>query len=502
MYALPNSGTFRIYRGNGTNAQSVDSATPYPAGRYILGGFEQAGQTLSQYLNGNLNGSGAVTVPLADAGNPLYIGTRADFATKFGGEMAELVIYNRALSPTERLATGQYIAEKYGLATLLGLANTPPAVAITSPAPDQVLQAPGTVTVTASASDVDGSVVAVQLFANGSPIGTNTTPPYTATFNLAHGQPVVFTAVATDNLGASSTSLPVTAYGQGPGVPIGLVGYWPLAGNGKAVIGTDGTLVNGPVATTNQNGVAGGALAFDGSSKQYVSIPGGGGLNAATTGTISLWVLWNSDNQATSCCGPFGVVLARQSNGKFSDDLIDLNNADPDSANLEWRQNACCATTIVGSTPVMNAVWHHLAVTFSTNLSELFLDGDSQGTNTAGAFHNDTTVPLGIGAWYGDGGSYSTASIADVAVWNRVLTASEVQALAAKTSTPLSGIVEPDYLTIERTAANVTITWGSGTVLQSAGSINGPWNDVVPAALSPYTIQSTAQATFYRLRSQ
>ena len=321
-------------------------------------------------------------------------------------------------------------------------------------------------------------------------------------FNLAHGQPVVFTAVATDNLGATSASLPVTAYGQGPGVPIGLVGYWPLAGNATAVIGTDGTMVNGPVAATNENGVAGGALAFDGSQQQYVSIPGGGGLNAATTGTVSMWVMWNSDNQATSFAIS-GVVLARQDNSVFSDDIIGLDNADPDVANLEWRQNTCCTATIDGSTPVLNGVWHHLAVTFSTNVSELFLDGASQGTNTAGAFHDAATIGLTIGAWIGDGNCYSTASIADVAVWNRVLTASEVQALAAKTSTPLSGIVQPDYLTIGRTtASNVTIKWGSGTVLQSANSLNGPWSDVVPAAVSPYTVPAGAGPTFYRLRSQ
>ena len=172
MYAVPNSGTFRIYRGNGTNAQSVDSATPYPAGSYILAGFDQVGQTLTHYLNGNANGSGTVTVPLGDAGNPLYVGTRADFVTKFGGQMAELLIYNRALSSTERGAVGEYLAEKYGLGALLSLANVPPTVAITSPAPGQVLQAPGTVTLSASASSVAGSVVAVQFFASGSLIGT------------------------------------------------------------------------------------------------------------------------------------------------------------------------------------------------------------------------------------------------------------------------------------------------------------------------------------------
>jgi len=69
-----------------------------------------------------------------------------------------------------------------------------------------------------------------------------------------------------------------------------LVGYWPLDGDGTAAVGTDGVLVNGPTATTDRNGAAGGALAFNGTAQQYVSIAGGGGLDGATTATVSLWV--------------------------------------------------------------------------------------------------------------------------------------------------------------------------------------------------------------------
>ena len=54
MYALPGNGRLRLYRGNGTQSgiQSVDSAQPFPAGSFLLGGFDMAGTTVTHYLNG------------------------------------------------------------------------------------------------------------------------------------------------------------------------------------------------------------------------------------------------------------------------------------------------------------------------------------------------------------------------------------------------------------------------------------------------------------------
>src|SRR5439155_22306724 len=131
MYALPNNGRLRLYRGNGTGPgiQFVDSAQPFAAGSYLLGGFDQSGTAVRHYYNGLLNGTGAITVPLADADGTLRIGTRADLVTKMKGEMAELVIFNRALPATERRSVERYLAEKYGLPTLVGPTNTSPAVA-------------------------------------------------------------------------------------------------------------------------------------------------------------------------------------------------------------------------------------------------------------------------------------------------------------------------------------------------------------------------------------
>jgi hypothetical protein len=87
--------------------------------------------------------------------------------------------------------------------------NTPPAVSITSPTDGLGVVAPATVTVAASASDGDGSIASVAFFANGAPIGTDTTSPYSVTWSGVAAGSYSLTAVATDNQGATTTSSPV-----------------------------------------------------------------------------------------------------------------------------------------------------------------------------------------------------------------------------------------------------------------------------------------------------
>jgi YD repeat-containing protein len=84
--------------------------------------------------------------------------------------------------------------------------NSPPSISLTAPVNGSSLAAPATVNLAANASDVDGSVAKVEFYRNGSLIGTDTAAPYTFTdSNLAAGG-YSYTARATDNAGAATTS--------------------------------------------------------------------------------------------------------------------------------------------------------------------------------------------------------------------------------------------------------------------------------------------------------
>ncbi len=83
--------------------------------------------------------------------------------------------------------------------------NIPPTVRITSPADGTVFNLSATFTITATATDTDG-IANVDFFKDGVFFRRDTTASYTATVtNLSPGT-YIFSAVATDTLGASSTN--------------------------------------------------------------------------------------------------------------------------------------------------------------------------------------------------------------------------------------------------------------------------------------------------------
>ena len=88
-------------------------------------------------------------------------------------------------------------------------ANTPPSVNITSPVAGASFTEPAALNVSADASDAGGSVTRVDFYANGVPIGSDSSSPFSIVSANVPAGTYALTAKATDNLGAESTSSPV-----------------------------------------------------------------------------------------------------------------------------------------------------------------------------------------------------------------------------------------------------------------------------------------------------
>jgi hypothetical protein len=89
----------------------------------------------------------------------------------------------------------------------------PPTVSLAAPASTDPFTAPATITVSANASDADGTIASVQFFATSAgsttPIGSSTGPSFSVSWtNVAAGS-YSLTAVATDNAGLTATSAAV-----------------------------------------------------------------------------------------------------------------------------------------------------------------------------------------------------------------------------------------------------------------------------------------------------
>ncbi len=98
-------------------------------------------------------------------------------------------------------------------------ANAPPSVSLTSPAQNATFTAPASVTITAAASDADGTVQKVDFYANGQLLVSRTVAPWTYVWSNVPAGSYSLTAVATDNSGASTTSAPVAITVTGVAAP-------------------------------------------------------------------------------------------------------------------------------------------------------------------------------------------------------------------------------------------------------------------------------------------
>ncbi|MDQ3704589.1 MAG: Ig-like domain-containing protein, partial [Chloroflexota bacterium] len=109
--------------------------------------------------------------------------------------------------------------------SLLGApANKRPTVSITSPANGATFTAPANITVSANATDSDGTVSKVDFYAGATLIGTDTTAPYSIVWSNVAAGSYSLTAKATDNENATRTSsaVTITVSAATPPAPTGL----------------------------------------------------------------------------------------------------------------------------------------------------------------------------------------------------------------------------------------------------------------------------------------
>jgi regulation of enolase protein 1 (concanavalin A-like superfamily) len=92
----------------------------------------------------------------------------------------------------------------------VGSSNSAPTVSLTAPSSGATFTAPATITVTASAADVDNNLSRVDFYANGTLIGSDTSSPYSIGWSNVAAGSYSLTAIARDSAGATKTSAAVS----------------------------------------------------------------------------------------------------------------------------------------------------------------------------------------------------------------------------------------------------------------------------------------------------
>jgi len=98
--------------------------------------------------------------------------------------------------------------------------NIAPSVALSSPANGALFSSPATITLTATASDSDGTIARVDFYAGATLIGSSTATPYSATWVNVPAGTYALTAKAIDNLGAVSASAAATVSVSANAAPV------------------------------------------------------------------------------------------------------------------------------------------------------------------------------------------------------------------------------------------------------------------------------------------
>lgn len=124
--------------------------------------------------------------------------------------------------------------------------NLPPTVTMTSPANGGSAIAPAIITLAATASDSDGTVVRVEFYSGATKVGEDSTSPYSYESTLGSPGTYSFTARAFDNQGASAQSAAVSFTANEPppvevrNPEIASVTFSPTSGVSLSVSGTAG----------------------------------------------------------------------------------------------------------------------------------------------------------------------------------------------------------------------------------------------------------------------
>ncbi len=267
-------------------------------------------------------------------------------------------------------------------------------------------------------------------------------------------------------LGSNSSNLQLKQCdksGLAPNLQNGLVGYWPFCGNANDASGNgnNGT-VNGATLTTDRFGQVNSAYSFN---NNLISVPHKSNLGFTSNDgfTISVWCNKNTNNPWTHLVGKrpvgsqvFNWQLAYSSDPGFG---TNFGTCMPPSNYVGAFDNQT----------LQNNIWVHIVGIYDHGTWKLYLNGVLNKTNTAGLM-NDFVCDL----TFGNSGNIShqpfIGSLDDIGIWNRALSASEIQQLFASgqtynwTRNNTSGSLGTDtVLTVTpATTTTYTLTVGNG----------------------------------------
>ncbi len=230
----------------------------------------------------------------------------------------------------------------------------------------------------------------------------------------------------------------------------GLVGYWPLDGDGADTSGNglDGTINGNVTPVEDRFGNPNSALQFPGTADSHVAIQDAEELQITGAMTLAAWVIVDPGMQGNNN----GRIVAKQAGGGSRSWSLNTENADlPASFHIAPDGNNVLA---LDGSSLPTDEWVHIAGVYRPGEAlEVYINGKLDSTITSGVpdeQFSSNGQPVIIGARNACDNCGWLGYIDDVVIYNRDLSESEIPGLMS--NGPFAA-VEPN--------GKLTTAWGS-----------------------------------------
>ena len=196
-----------------------------------------------------------------------------------------------------------------------------------------------------------------------------------------------------------------------------------LSGNSN-----NATLVNTPVYSTNNNGY----FTFTSASSQYANLGSPASLgNINSTLTISAWVTLSSFPTSGNI---FAIYSTGQSGSTSTQTFLRVDNTSVSQVVVGSYNGSSNFLTTYSTTNLSLNTWYNIAGQYTGTAWVLYVNGvQVNSTTTTGPVSASVIVTIGVENNFGGTlQRYYSGNISSVSVYNRSLSASEIQRLSQK----------------------------------------------------------------------
>jgi hypothetical protein len=226
----------------------------------------------------------------------------------------------------------------------------------------------------------------------------------------------------------------------------GLVGYYKFEGNFNDSSAVSNNLVPSTNASLTNDRFGNSNAAMSSTSSSYAYTSSNIGVSGFSSRTVSIWAKGGFDDSAFGYFhfgGGWNPLRADGAGGNFAISYVPWKLTNPQrhwpgsiSGNIYVDGNYW-AYLVTTDPTTLGGLWHQLVYTFDSSnmLSSVYLNGVLQTNNAyADSVDRMNTIPSPL--YFSSEGATANITIDDVRVYNRALSANEVQTLYATESVP------------------------------------------------------------------